>query len=282
MVRRHEEEETSTGFPWEQLRANCLRSVCKELGANVSTGTRNDLVEFLRNVEIHGLETALENKQDALDAERERKASISTKNQEQASTRRRNLKRRQPEDEVVVPEQAPSVGQHYNTRHKGLKRVRVSAGPLRAPRNSSPSKPKTQKASAAPSAPTGTGEPQPRRRGRPRKVSQPSFDAGPSASQSPPKRRVVFDGVVPPSRPHTGRDYADDADADGEEVDGDEEEFIVIPNGHADTSSLASSNKENEDPFVPPDPALQPNHHQPENTAASESDAVHQPLEATA
>ena len=181
-----------------------------------------------------------------------------------------SLKRKKPE---TPAEDVPnSEGLPYNTRHKGQKRVCVTAEPLprqtpvRKPRATAPrpatssesisagpapagdapvkrgrgrprkSAPTTSETVAVPSTSAAAGEvPAKRGRGRPRK-SAPDAQPPPKSSV-PSKRKEVFYGVVVSQRVHQ---YTEDDDADGE-VDDDEDHVVVFQSG--ETSSLGSSNK---------------------------------------
>lgn len=181
-------------------------------------------------------------------------------------TRTTSLKRKKPEPEPTAEEsdeEEAAEGDNalpYNTRHKGQKRVRVTAPPL--PKMSSVRRRSTASRTAKKDVEQDESEDAPgetsvtpvkRGRGRPRKSTTTTApikaDAASSSAvkrgrgrprksaASPPKKagKQVFDGIEL-KRAKT-RETTGDVDADGEPDD----EAPAVPNG--ETSSLGSSNK---------------------------------------
>ena len=178
----------------------------------------------------------------------------------------------QDEDDVVDVAEAPTTSnshQAYNTRFKGVKRVKLGreipegfpyTPHRRAPRKSAPanlgsgSRTKTTDKNGA-----GGGTLK-RPRGRPRKNPQLVSTHSPKARWPPTsKMKQVFDGVVVVKRAHppnkkaeledTAASHPDpDADAEGE-MDGDSEE-MVVPD-HVELNGLNGVAGENEEVVVP-------------------------------
>lgn len=267
-------------FPWDDLSASTLRNVCREIGCRVLL-TKPNMIAFLEDVEENGVESAM-----GQVAAREA-AKPSTDSPEPTTPRPRtvSLKRKKPEN--PAEEEPNPDGLPYNTRHKGQKRVCVTAEPLprrtpvRKPRANATrtttnttsesisagpalaadapvkrgrgrprkSAPTTSESAAVPSTSAAGAVPVKRGRGRPRK-SAPDAQPPSKSTGTTSKKKEVFYGVVVSQRV---RQYTEDDDADGE-VDDDEDQVVILQNG--ETSSLGSSNKENYpeplSPEVPP------------------------------
>lgn len=225
-------------FPWDSLKAESLRFVCRDLGR--LPGRRDEMITFLKAVEEQGLENAL-----ALEV----RSAPEQKPAEAAATlvtSTPSLKRnRQP------------VVSDYNTRHRD-KRVRVSdPGPGLSRRQAARRANGTNTSQAA-------------------KYSA-KMKTVPKAEATTKGRRTIFDGVLLPrfyppvkekekeketeTEKETEKEKADAvvsdgaaSDEKGEEVEADNEEkgeegVDHVLEGLEDSkveSSLASSNKENE------------------------------------
>ncbi|EAU83472.2 hypothetical protein CC1G_04728 [Coprinopsis cinerea okayama7 len=295
MARKSDRRTAQPSFPWDLLKAECLRTICHQLQWKRYNTTKSQMVEFLKTVEQHGVEHALNEYQEKKGEEDEDEANTSSTPEIPPS--RRQKRKRQPEPEPSPSPEGQEAGpsrEPYNTRHKGSKHVATISGVREQPRPvTSPAKLVQTESASTVFNPPRRDAPPPRKRGRPRKNPVKGEHASVSASTSvpaQPKRKrgrprkqdaeadvkrekaqstlpkkgnaEVFDGVVltPLRRPSTtdrGHDHGEDADADGEEID-ENDEYIVVPSGAE--SSLASSNKENHDTFVPPDPSLRPPH----------------------
>ncbi|KAF8151667.1 hypothetical protein B0H34DRAFT_728518 [Crassisporium funariophilum] len=157
-------------FPWELLKAECLRLVVGQLvegskggHSRQKIGRREEMIDFLRDVHKHGLEPALRNAGSAASS-REPKAA----NDEPRRLSKRKSARMQ-EDEEDEDAEGESVDEHedgYNTRFRGVKRVKVTAD-RPEPRPRSPRKVGRPRKSV-PDESAGEGS-NPRARGRPRK-----------------------------------------------------------------------------------------------------------------
>ncbi|RDB21913.1 hypothetical protein Hypma_011008 [Hypsizygus marmoreus] len=204
-------------FPWDQVKANTLRTICRDLGFS-SSAPRETMVTFLNLAADEGLEKA-QNWAENWHKQREEPISAAS-----PATPKRKM---------------GAVVSDYETRHKD-KRARLSdPGPGVARRPVS-RKAAAAKASIAAEAPTpSTANVTPKRaRGRPRKNAPKATEEKP-VSQSAP--REIFDGVVLPAPHHAGKGKGREEDADM----GDEAGPPQV-NEDGEESSLASSNKENE------------------------------------
>lgn len=173
-------------FPWDMLKADCLRLICVQLGRRSAVpARREEMLTFLQDVSKNGYATLEE-----LESSPSRfKASQKSLGEEPITptTRKRT---RQDDEEEDVHEEGETPG--YNTRHKGAKRVRVSdpgpgsssiSAPVKRgrgrPRKSDTSvlvkrgrgRPRKSEPIAAASAPVKRG------RGRPRKSDAPTVSA---------------------------------------------------------------------------------------------------------
>jgi len=277
----------SDQFPWELLKAECLRLVCTQLvegsseGQNsYKPGRKEDMVAFLRDVHERGVVKALE------DVESPRKVIAPTTPQATPS-KRRKVPDDDDDDEEYADEGDDDSdnnnnknGEGYNTRYKGVKRVkvrpeRVEPTPRRKvgrPRKSvgeggvvvegrkrgRPRKSVGENGSAVAAVSIIS-----RPRGRPRKVvpviesngvskegtALQSISAnGPVSKDN--GRGEVFDGIVLVQRNKNRKEEAvgDDDHAANDEKDGSEAAVIAAVNGEGqgDLSSLGGSNKENE------------------------------------
>ncbi|KAI0065177.1 hypothetical protein BV25DRAFT_1913803 [Artomyces pyxidatus] len=83
---------SNSNIPWETFKADTLRMVCRDLGANLGKRKREDVVEFVKKVESSGLEEAMAQ----LAAEDKEK-------KEEESPRRSSAKRTRPSNEAEVP-----------------------------------------------------------------------------------------------------------------------------------------------------------------------------------
>lgn len=176
---------SSDRFPWELLKAECLRLVCAQLveasneGQNtVRIGRKEDMVAFLRDVHQRGgkaktsslffgfqlldrligsisVVKALE------DVEPPKKTTISAP----ASPSKRKSSPVDGDDEDAEGESDNEDGEGYNTRYKGIKRVRVHGYSPEAPEAA---KPKRRVSRPRKSFPEGSPM-EGRKRGRPRK-----------------------------------------------------------------------------------------------------------------
>jgi len=178
---------TSDKFPWELLKAECLRLVCAQLVEASSEsqnsfkpGRKNDMVAFLRDVHERGVLEALK------DLEPSNKVSVSAPI---------HSKRKSPpvdgedEDAEGVSDNEDTEG--YNTRYKGVKRVKVdgfSPEPTEA-------KPRRRASRPRKSAPDGSAV-EARKRGRPRKDAS---TLGEQIKVSKRKEKPVENGEVIPS-----------------------------------------------------------------------------------
>ncbi|KAH6905020.1 hypothetical protein BKA70DRAFT_1294713 [Coprinopsis sp. MPI-PUGE-AT-0042] len=259
MVKKGKATSEPAPFPWDLIGANCLRTVCQQLGWK-RTVTKARMIEFLQLVQANGLDDALQHgseEQAASPEVEEGSEDDAPKPQTPARTKKR---RKSP---------AAFSREPHNTRNKGTKRVRVTHDSLPSSSSSRRSvsirrKPSAAVGSGAKSASNNDPPPPKRKRGRPRK--NPLFEEAAPPMIAPSKG--LFDGVVIISRHIVNgavngdsiivnglrrHDGVDDQDADGEEVD-ENDDLVDFPQP---ASSLASSNKEN-DPFIPPDPTIEP------------------------
>ncbi|KAF5319321.1 hypothetical protein D9619_008656 [Psilocybe cf. subviscida] len=143
-------------FPWEVLKAECLRTVCTQLmqstGAHYSeVRRREDMIVFLNDVEKRGLDKAAQTLQESI--------KNGEKVQRTASPAKRKAEAAEEEDEEGAD--------GYNTRYKGVKRVKVRAATperTRTPRNkqtvsAAASTGGAESASVGPSVKRGRGRP---------------------------------------------------------------------------------------------------------------------------
>ncbi|KAF6755768.1 hypothetical protein DFP72DRAFT_895159 [Ephemerocybe angulata] len=255
-----QKESFTSNIPWDDVNANILRTLCATWGVHGSVAKAN-MIAFLHDLEKNGLEKAL-----AARSNREESPEMGSPSQPAVSRPRTTSLKRKKADAVPIEEPAAD-GLPYNTRHKGQKRVRVTAPPLpraspvrrkvrpatgetsagsisaagaasdppvKRPRGRPPKSASAAGLSTANTTESGTA-PVKRGRGRPRK----SAVQVPPASTATGKPKQVFDGVVLMKARRS--EPAEDEDADGEVDDELEGHLVVIPS--AETSSLGSSNK---------------------------------------
>ncbi|PPQ75947.1 hypothetical protein CVT26_005850 [Gymnopilus dilepis] len=261
-------------FPWDLLKAECLRLVCTQLvqaseegGSYQGAFRRDDMIDFLRDVEERGLEPAVKK----MEANQSPRKVASTP--AQASPKRKSAR---------IQEGNESENANYNTRFKGAKRVKLTKEdkePSSASRPVTPRKPgrprkstqadegklvSARKQGATRKAAEGASStPAKRRAGRPKKSAAADDEEeeeerpkkgrgrpkkgtnGASTSKAPvSKGKEVFAGIILKSNPsllkrarHVQAD--DESDVDGEanpngEVpedveDGGEDEVIIPP-----------------------------------------------------
>ncbi|KAF8197094.1 hypothetical protein BJ912DRAFT_846490 [Pholiota molesta] len=163
-------------FPWDLLKAECLRLVCSQLiqASNSNEGPssfpgggrKEEMIEFLRDVETRTLDAAVEKVQSQ--AQNSPRKSVGTA--EQPSTAKRTRA-----DEDTADDEDPDG---YNTRYKGFKRVKVREEKGQTPK-------RTPRKSLNASADEGT--PVKRGRGRPRKSIPEGTTAAPAVSDNAEK-----------------------------------------------------------------------------------------------
>lgn len=151
---------TSDKFPWELLKAECLRLVCAQLveasnesQSSFKLGRKEDMVAFLRDVHQRGVLEALE------DLEPPKKIIVSS-----PTHSKRKIPPVDGDDEDAEGDSDNEDTEGYNTRYKGVKRVKVdgfSPEPMAA-------KPRRRVSRPRKSAPEGSAV-EGRKRGRPRK-----------------------------------------------------------------------------------------------------------------
>jgi len=244
--------ENENDFPWEVLKADCLRLVCHQVcasseagGFTNSFGKREEMIGFLRDVTERGLDNAIialgKSKQTRKDS-RETSSAVKRRASDE------NIEDTDDEDaeDATNVSEAPTTPishQAYNTRFKGVKRVKMGrdfpAGFPYAPHRRNRTSAAANLASGSKTDENGAGEVKvdavKRPRGRPRKNTQ--IVSAQSSRPPTSKTKQVFDGVVlkrtrPPSkREDTAADRPDldaDADADAEgDVEGDSEEIVA-------------------------------------------------------
>ncbi|KAI0300674.1 hypothetical protein B0F90DRAFT_1917640 [Multifurca ochricompacta] len=126
---------TSSKIPWDRLKADTLRAICRDFGANPGKRKREGMLEFLRAVETTGLDDALK---------------LNIEDKDDGSPRRPSAKRARPAEEqppVVAPaELSPEIAG----------RPKRKAAP--APATDVPVKSRSKKAKTDAVAPTSKGK----------------------------------------------------------------------------------------------------------------------------
>ncbi|EDR13336.1 uncharacterized protein LACBIDRAFT_322900 [Laccaria bicolor S238N-H82] len=221
-------------FPWDMLKADCLRLICVQLGRRSAVpARREEMLTFLQDVSKNGYFLWVDATLEELESSPSRfKASQKSLGEEPITptTRKRT---RQDDEEEDVHEEGETPG--YNTRHKGAKRVRVSdPGPVKYRRGRG-----HLKESEPP-----VGAVVKRGRGRPRKNPIVRADGG---------GKPTFEGVFITPRAMLKAAAGPEEGQDGEDDDGEDEEQLLedhlLTNPEGDSSNFGGSNKEN-------DPAL--------------------------
>jgi len=274
---------TNDKFPWELLKAECLRLVCGQLIEASSEGQtffkpvrKEDMVAFLHDVHARGVLKALQ------DVEPPKKTIISTP---QATPSKRKSFVDGEEDAEGDSDVENEEG--YNTRYKGVKRVKVH-GPSPEPQLPKPKRarksvstgsavdgrkrgrPRKNVSSADEAIKVSKGKGRPlengeadgqvlpsisRPRGRPRKnvdkvlpARKPRRSSDANAPKSKDSARAVFDGILLVKRPNGKGKAVEDDQAVLTGNDSEEDAVVAVVNGdaHGDLSSLGGSNKENE------------------------------------
>ncbi|KAH9475191.1 hypothetical protein JR316_0012302 [Psilocybe cubensis] len=176
---------TSAGFPWELLKAECLRLICmqivqgsKEGGAYQGVMRKESMIEFLRDVDKRGLEPALKTlgKTQAL-----RKPLESSSPEETSSPKRKSSRLEEADGEG-------DTSLAHNTRFKGTKRVKLTKedpDPTPITQTKSPRK-KSKPRKSTDTAADGTK----RSRGRPRKSVDAVGSTSPKKSKATPKKKA--------------------------------------------------------------------------------------------
>jgi len=123
---------TSDKFPWELLKAECLRLVCAQLieasddgQTSFKPGRKEEMVAFLHDVHERGVRKALED----VEPPKTTKRPVSS-NQQATPSKRKNPSVDGEEDAEGESDNEDVEG--YNTRYKGVKRVKVH-GPTPEP-----------------------------------------------------------------------------------------------------------------------------------------------------
>ncbi|KAF9530657.1 hypothetical protein CPB83DRAFT_850061 [Crepidotus variabilis] len=264
-------------FPWDILKAECLRLVCFQVTGGRLLQRREEMINFLKEVNEDGLDLAL--------------ASLEELNSNTPTSPVRKRKvRGDPLEGVETSDDGAKdlfEPEAYNTRYKGTKRVKMTkqvpdetpAQPKRGrgrPRKSAPAALGTQSSKGQPlSVGLPNGNKTKRPRGRP-----PKHAASRAPKQPRSKVKQVFDGVVLSLRKKStvtgirrGASPHSDADAEGEmDVDAVEVWEPDLPEASSpqksldgvEESSLGDSNKENQSHLTPP------NGHLPSSDDASE------------
>ncbi|KAN0118828.1 hypothetical protein V8E52_004600 [Russula decolorans] len=124
-------------IPWDKLKADTLRAICRDLGANPGKRKREGMLEFLRAVETTGLDEALK---------------LNIEDKDESSPRRPSTKRARPAEEHPA-------GAHpaESALEGGASRPKRKAAPAPAtetPVRSRGKKLKTDTAAPAAAAPT--------------------------------------------------------------------------------------------------------------------------------
>jgi len=124
-------------IPWDKLKADTLRAICRDFGANPGKRKREGMLEFLRAVETTGLDEALK---------------LNIEDKEETSPRRPSTKRARPAEEQPAGAQPAE-----SAPESGASRPKRKAAPAPAtetPVRSRGKKVKTDTAAPAAGAPT--------------------------------------------------------------------------------------------------------------------------------
>ncbi|KAH9974940.1 hypothetical protein BGW80DRAFT_1299117 [Lactifluus volemus] len=114
-------------IPWDKLKADTLRAICRDFGANPGKRKREGMLEFLRAVESTGLDEALK---------------LNIEDKDDSSPRRPSAKRARPAEEQQAP--AAAAGPTESTAPEGAGRPKRKAAP--APATETPVKSRGKKA----------------------------------------------------------------------------------------------------------------------------------------
>jgi len=128
---------SSSKIPWDKLKADTLRAICRDFGANPGKRKREGMLEFLRAVETTGLEEALK---------------LNIEDKDESSPRRPSIKRARPAEEQPAGGAAsaePAI--------EGAGRPKRKAAP--APATETPVKSRGKKAKTDAPAPAATTAP---------------------------------------------------------------------------------------------------------------------------
>ncbi|KAF9554900.1 hypothetical protein CPC08DRAFT_766343 [Agrocybe pediades] len=171
-------------FPWDLLKAECLRLVCTQLaqgsekgGAYTGPSRREGMIEFLRKVSKKGLETAMHEVEQSVEAAR---ASASWSRQESPPAKRKSSR---------LEEQNEEEEEEHQTRSKSGKRAKVD---------------------------NDDAEPAPRKRGRPRKSDAEASSASVPPKRGRPRKSVEDGGSTPVARKPRAKKSETVADAPSE------------------------------------------------------------------
>ncbi|KAJ3517890.1 hypothetical protein NMY22_g13867 [Coprinellus aureogranulatus] len=102
MPPKRKSEEFTSKIPWEDVDANTLRTVCREIGGSSTVRlNKQGMISFLGDVERFGVETALENVSNSDEPPKSSKTPKPAKSTPFTTSRTRttSLKRKKPEPE---------------------------------------------------------------------------------------------------------------------------------------------------------------------------------------
>ncbi|THH13159.1 hypothetical protein EW146_g7030 [Bondarzewia mesenterica] len=103
-------------IPWDMLKADTLRLVCRDLGATPGKRKRDDMIDFLKKVETHGLETAIaemESEQQGKEKEKpteKEKPATRTRAAAEEPLQTRSGKRTRPSGDAELTQGRPKRG----------------------------------------------------------------------------------------------------------------------------------------------------------------------------
>lgn len=130
----------SPKIPWDKLKADTLRAICRDFGANPGKRKREGMLEFLRAVETTGLDEALK---------------LNIEEKEDSSPRRPSAKRVRPAEEQAPPAVATESSPEAGSRPK---RKAAPAPATEAPVKSRSKKAKTDTAPSTAAPPVSKGK----------------------------------------------------------------------------------------------------------------------------
>jgi len=147
-------------IPWDKLKADTLRAICRDFGANPGKRKREGMLEFLRAVETTGLDEALK---------------LNIEDKEESSPRRPSGKRARPAEEQ--PAGGAASGDPASEGAGRPKRKAAPAPATEAPVKSRGKKAKTDAAAPAPAPAAAAAPASKAKKGGEKKVSSADDEA---------------------------------------------------------------------------------------------------------
>ncbi|KAM6499523.1 hypothetical protein JOM56_005031 [Amanita muscaria] len=122
---------TKPSFPWDQIKAESMRSLCRDLGLKQPHTTRSTMIDFLESVWKVGLPKALDNASATTPSSALRTSQKRTRDTPTTVTTASSVSNGDESSPSKRHRRGPDVRSDYNTRYKADRRGRLSdPGPI--------------------------------------------------------------------------------------------------------------------------------------------------------